>query len=75
MSNSVTWYFLELDKNTRRNSIQTYLNQISYGNTDLSGSITQYWLENSLKISPIEQVQLLIRMYLMLMKGGGRKWP
>lgn len=59
MSNSVNWYFQELDKNVGINTIQSYVQQISYGNQDLSGGIEQYWLESSLQISPIEQVQLL----------------
>jgi bla regulator protein BlaR1 len=63
MKNSVTWYFQDLDKGTRRDRLQAYLNQIGYGNRNLSEGITQYWIESSLKISPIEQVQLLKAFY------------
>ncbi|MGY0693749.1 BlaR1 family beta-lactam sensor/signal transducer [Virgibacillus sp. FSP13] len=63
MENSVTWYFQELDKKTQQDTIQAYLKQIGYGNYDLSGGIEQYWLESSLKISPVEQVQLLKAFY------------
>lgn len=63
MKNSVTWYFQDLDKRTRRDRLQAYLNQIGYGNRNLSEGITQYWIESSLKISPIEQVQLLKAFY------------
>lgn len=63
MKNSVTWYFQDLDKRTRLARLQAYFSQIGYGNTNLSGGITQYWLESSLKISPIEQVQLLKAFY------------
>ncbi|MED2972889.1 BlaR1 family beta-lactam sensor/signal transducer [Fictibacillus sp. B-59209] len=63
MKNSVTWYFQDLDKRTRLDRLQAYFNQIGYGNRNLSEGITQYWLESSLKISPIEQVQLLKAFY------------
>ncbi|WP_221568379.1 BlaR1 family beta-lactam sensor/signal transducer [Alkalihalobacillus sp. TS-13] len=63
MTNSVTWYFQELDKRIQLDSIQAYLKEIGYGNYDVSGGIEQYWLESSLKISPIEQVQLLRAFY------------
>jgi bla regulator protein blaR1 len=63
IKNSVTWYFQDLDKRTRWAQIQAYLKRIGYGNDNLSGGITQYWLESSLKISPIEQVQLLKAFY------------
>jgi bla regulator protein BlaR1 len=63
MKNSVTWYFQELDKQMQKKTIQSYLEQIQYGNKNLSGGINNYWLESSLKISPIEQVQLLKEFY------------
>jgi bla regulator protein BlaR1 len=63
MQNSATWYFQELDKIVHMDTIQAYLKQIDYGNHDLSGGISQYWIESSLKISPIEQVQSLKAFY------------
>lgn len=63
MQNSVNWYFQDLDKIIQQDKIQVYLNQIGYGNRNLSGGIGQYWLESSLEISPVEQVQLLKAFY------------
>ncbi|MGF7087996.1 bla regulator protein BlaR1 [Kroppenstedtia sanguinis] len=64
MSNSVNWYFEDLDKKSQRKDLQAFLKQIRYGNTDFSGGNGQYWLESSsLKISPVEQVQLLQAFY------------
>ncbi|WP_368297934.1 BlaR1 family beta-lactam sensor/signal transducer [Cytobacillus firmus] len=62
--NSVTWYFQSLDKQVQPGRIQTFLDRIRYGNRDLSGGIEEYWLESSLKISPVEQVQLLKNFYV-----------
>nr|WP_257348268.1 BlaR1 family beta-lactam sensor/signal transducer [Pseudalkalibacillus decolorationis] len=63
ISYSVNWYFQELDKRVHKDTIQAYLKQIDYGNHDLSGGISEYWMESSLKISPIEQVQTLKAFY------------
>ncbi len=42
---------------------QNYLDKINYGNKDLSGEITNFWLQSSLKISPMEQIEILKRFY------------
>jgi bla regulator protein blaR1 len=63
MENSVTWYFQMLDKKIQLENIQAYLEKINYGNQNVSGGIEDYWLESSLKISPIEQVQILKDFY------------
>lgn len=63
MKHSVTWYFQELDKKNQAGNIHSYLKRINYGNSDMSGGINEFWLESSLKISPVEQVQLLKDLY------------
>ncbi|WP_212922112.1 BlaR1 family beta-lactam sensor/signal transducer [Ornithinibacillus bavariensis] len=63
MTYSVNWYFQELDRRLKIDTIQAFLKNIKYGNQDLSGGIDQYWLESSLRISPVEQVQLLNVFY------------
>lgn len=63
MSNSVNWYFQAVDQKTGLQALQSYIQEIAYGNQDLSGGISRYWMESSLKISPIEQVEQLSAMY------------
>ena len=63
MKNSVNWYFQALDAALCADNVGRYLEQISYGNQDISGGVTRYWLESSLKISPAEQVELLVDFY------------
>ncbi|AFC29550.1 regulatory protein BlaR1 [Paenibacillus mucilaginosus 3016] len=60
---SVSWYFRELDRQVGEDRLRAYLKRIGYGNTDLSGGLGRHWLESSLKISPVEQVQLLKALY------------
>lgn len=63
MTSSVNWYFQSIDESLGVDSIQNYLQKIGYGNENLSGNLASYWMESSLKISPIEQVQLLTKLY------------
>jgi bla regulator protein BlaR1 len=43
--------------------MQAYLDKIEYGNRDISGGLTIFWLRSSLQISAQEQVDLLYRLY------------
>ncbi|MDY0404773.1 penicillin-binding transpeptidase domain-containing protein [Virgibacillus sp. 179-BFC.A HS] len=62
MSDSVNWYFQRLDQATGRKKLENYFASIGYGNEDFSGGLSSFWLESSLKISPVEQVQMLKAM-------------
>ncbi|WP_394525292.1 BlaR1 family beta-lactam sensor/signal transducer [Lacrimispora sp. JR3] len=64
MSHSVNWYFTSLDEKTGLSSLNKYFHKIRYGNSDLSGGLGRYWSQSSLKISPVEQVELLARFCL-----------
>ncbi len=63
MQNSVTWYFQALDRQTSLSSIKEYVQEIGYGNRRIEGDISSYWINSSLKISPVEQVQMLQKLY------------
>lgn len=62
IQNSVNWYFQELDASLNRSNIQAFLNRIDYGNQRIGDDLETYWLDESLKISAVEQVELLIRL-------------
>lgn len=63
MQNSVTWYFQELDQQVSLSSIKGYIQEIGYGNQLIEGDTSSYWINSSLKISPIEQVEMLKKLY------------
>ena len=63
LKSSVNWYFQSLDKKIGYKDLQKYFLNMKYGNCDIFGGIADYWLESSLKISPMEQVQLLRSFY------------
>lgn len=41
----------------------TYLNRMAYGNQDISSGLDNFWLNGSMKISAVEQVKLLQKIY------------
>lgn len=63
MQNSVTWYFQALDQRANLSDIENYIQEIGYGNQLVTGDTASYWLNSSLKISPVEQVLMLTKLY------------
>ena len=62
MNSSVNWYFESVDEQLGAAKISNYIEEIGYGNENISGDFSTYWMESSLKISPIEQVELLTQL-------------
>ncbi len=56
-------YFQEVARRIGRDTMQQWIDTIGYGNKNLSGPIDSFWLNNSLKISPDEQLGLVNRLY------------
>ena len=63
MSASVNWYFQSVDEQLGAADLSKYVQKIGYGNENMSGDLSSYWMESSLKISPIEQVELLTKLH------------
>lgn len=63
MQYSVNWYFQQIDKQLGTAVIQNYIRKIGYGNENINSNLSSYWLQSSLKISPVEQVELLTDFY------------
>ncbi|HFZ5800786.1 beta-lactam sensor/signal transducer BlaR1 [Staphylococcus aureus] len=61
IQNSVNWYFERISNQLSKNYTSDQLKQLNYGNKNL-GSYKAYWLEDSLKISNLEQVIVLKNM-------------
>ena len=55
IQNSVNWYFERISNQLSKNYTSDQLKQLNYGNENL-GSYKSYWMEDSLKISNLEQV-------------------
>lgn len=63
MHSSVNWYFQNIDNIVGMDNVKSYLQDIGYGNQQTSDDTDLYWTDFSLKISSIEQVELLKRFY------------
>ncbi len=63
MESSVNWYFQEIDKQLGASAIRSYIQEIGYGNENINSDLSSYWMQSALKISPVEQVELLTRLY------------
>ncbi len=63
IKNSVVWYFQDLASRIGAERMQAFLDKLNYGNRDISGGLTKFWLRSSIKISAREQVDLLYQLY------------
>jgi len=63
MQYSTNWYFQDFDIQVGIEKLHYYLTHLSYGNRNLSGGITDFWIESSLLISPVEQVKILANLH------------
>jgi beta-lactamase class D len=63
MRDSVVWYFQRVAERLGKEREQAYLKAFDYGNQDASGPLTSFWLGDSLRISPEEQLEFLRRFF------------
>lgn len=63
MLNSVNWYFQTMDARIGLSRIKSYIHDIGYGNQTIAGDTATYWMNDALKISPVEQVEMLRKFH------------
>lgn len=56
-------YYQEVARRIGRDTMQYWIDTLQYGNKNISGPIDSFWLNNTLKISPDEQLGLVKRLY------------
>ncbi|MCP9752565.1 class D beta-lactamase [Ferruginibacter sp. HRS2-29] len=56
-------YYQEVARRIGHDTMQSFIDSLSYGNKNISGAVDSFWLNNKLKISPDEQLGLLKRLY------------
>lgn len=56
-------YYQEVARRIGRDTMQLWIDSVHYGNMNISGPIDSFWLDNTLKISPDEQLGLVNRLY------------
>lgn len=61
-NNSVP-YFQELARQIGKDTLQMWLDSISFGNSKITSAVDSFWLNNDLKISPDEQLGFLSKLF------------
>ncbi|HPH84651.1 MAG TPA: class D beta-lactamase [Ferruginibacter sp.] len=56
-------FYQEVARRIGKDTMQQWIDSLSYGNRNISGPIDSFWLNNNLKISPDEQLGLLKMLY------------
>lgn len=56
-------YYQEVARRIGRDTMQSWIDSVHYGNMDITGPIDSFWLNNTLKISPDEQLGFVRRLY------------
>ncbi len=62
-SNSVVWFYQELSRRIGRKRMQQYVKLSDYGNHEINGALDSFWLDGQLRITPLEQIEFLKRLY------------
>jgi len=58
-----TTFFAINARRVKQEKWQNWLNHLQYGNRDISGGLHKFWLDNTLKISTKQQLDLLKKLY------------
>lgn len=56
-------YYQEVARRIGRDTMQRWIDTLQYGNRNISGAIDSFWLNNTLKVSPDEQLGLVKNLY------------
>ena len=60
---SSVFYYQEVARRVGRDTMQHWLDSLSYGTKKITTTIDSFWLDNSLKITPDEQLGLVKKLY------------
>jgi beta-lactamase class D len=56
-------FFQTIAKEIGKDTMQNWIDSISYGNRKIGNSIDSFWMNNAIKVSPDEQLGMLKRLY------------
>jgi beta-lactamase class D len=63
MRYSVVWYFQRIAQTLGEAREREYLRKLQFGNADVSGGLTTFWLGRSLLVMPEEEMRFWLRLY------------
>ncbi len=56
-------YYHEVARRIGKDTMKQWIDTLHYGNMNISGSVDSFWINNTLKISPDEQLGLVKKLY------------
>jgi beta-lactamase class D len=56
-------YFQEVARRIGRDTMKIWIDSLGYGNRNISGPIDSFWLNNTLKVKPDEELGLVKKLY------------
>ncbi|MBU1220207.1 class D beta-lactamase [Myxococcota bacterium] len=59
---SAVWFYQELARRIGKERMQKYIDAVGYGNRNTGTKIDTFWLDGSIKISPMEQMDFIRRL-------------
>ena len=60
---SALWFYQKMARRIGEERMQHWVDAAGYGNQNIGGGIDLFWLTGDLRITPVEQVELLVRLY------------
>lgn len=61
---SAVWVFQDIARQITSTRMRVYVSQFGYGNRDISGNEDSFWLDGKLRISALQEVEFLERLYI-----------
>lgn len=61
---SAVWVFQDIARQITSTRMRVYVSQFGYGNRDIGGNEDSFWLDGKLRISALQQVEFLERLYI-----------
>jgi len=60
---SSVYYYQEVARRIGKDTMQFWLDSLGYGTKKIKGAVDSFWLNNTLKVTPDEQLGLVKRLY------------
>lgn len=61
---SAVWVFQDIARQITSTRMRVYVSQFGYGNRDIGGNEDSFWLDGKLRISALQQVEFLERLFI-----------
>ncbi len=60
---STVWFYQEMARRVGYQCMGEFINAAGYGNHNIAGGVDRFWLDGELRISALEQIEFLVKLY------------